>query len=64
MSLMGITHHLTLTLSSDLLDLLNKVITTIDPSQEANKGIEDPAKTAERISEFLKIMNYPSNFEQ
>jgi len=47
-----------------LLQLLNKVMTNIDPQQDVNLKYETQDKSIERITEFLGVMNYPSNFDQ
>jgi intraflagellar transport protein 81 len=47
-----------------LLQLLNKVMMNIDPQQDVNLKYETPDKSTERITEFLRVMNYPSNFDQ
>jgi len=39
-------------------------MTNIDPQQEVNLKYETQDKSIERITEFLRIMNYPSNFDQ
>jgi hypothetical protein len=48
----------------ELIELLNKIVVSIDSSAEIPiSRSEDPAKTGERIADFLKVMAYPSNFE-
>lgn len=59
-----LNHPLTLLQFSELtgdslIQLLNKIIHSIDPSQFENSNTETREETVERISEFLRILKYP-----
>jgi len=47
----------------NLLELLNKILTFLDPKNNVDIRDEPQDKTAQRLTEFLKVLDYPSNFD-
>ncbi len=47
----------------DLLELLNKVLIELDQKNNVNIKEELQETTANRITEFLRVLNYPSNYD-
>jgi intraflagellar transport protein 81 len=47
----------------DLLELLNKILAQLDTRQNVSIKDEPQDQTANRISDFLRVLNYPSNFD-
>ncbi len=45
--------------SLELLELLNRILVQLDKQHQVNIKEELQEKTANRISEFLKVLNYP-----